>query len=85
MSTVIEAQHETPGTWSAAPAVRVALAGCGAVGSALLRELDARRVTIERRHGRRVELTGVLVRDVAKRRAADVSTSLLRWSLAMRR
>lgn len=81
MSTVIEAQHETPGTWSPAPAVRVALAGCGAVGSALLRELDARRVTIERRHGRRVELTGVLVRDVAKRRSADVNTSLLTASV----
>lgn len=77
MSTVIEGQQEATGTWTPAPAVRVALAGCGAVGSALLREIDSRRVTLERRHGRRVELTGVLVRDVAKRRSADVDRALL--------
>src|SRR5690348_7624134 len=81
MSIVVEPEQEARRTWSPAPTVRVALAGCGAVGSALLRELDARRVTLERRHGRRVELTGVLVRDVAKRRSAHVDRSLLTSSV----
>lgn len=81
MSTVVEVQHPATKTLMPTPAVRVALAGCGAVGSALLRELDARRTSLERRHGRRVELTGVLVRDVTKRRSAEVDKSLLTQSV----
>ncbi len=42
--------------------VRVALAGCGTVGSALVRLLAERRAGIERQHGLRVELASVLVR-----------------------
>lgn len=64
--------------WTPArPTVRVALAGCGAVGSALLHELHVRRDALERRHGRRIELTRVLVRDLAKDRPADLDRALL--------
>lgn len=63
--------------WSPVRPVRVALAGCGAVGSALLRELHVRRDALERRQGRRIEVTRVLVRDLAKERSADVDHALL--------
>lgn len=81
MTSVAEAAMERTDAWKRTAPVRVALAGCGAVGSALLREIDARRGSLERRHGRRVQLTGVLVRDVAKRRGADVDRSLLTASV----
>jgi homoserine dehydrogenase len=61
--------------------VRVALAGCGAVGSALLRELAARRESLEARRGARVELLRVLVRDVARSRDADFDRALLTSSV----
>jgi len=64
-------------SWTPTRTVRVALAGCGAVGSALLRELRAREGSLERRFGKRVELTRVLVRDVAKERAAPFDRTLL--------
>ncbi|MFL5608600.1 MAG: homoserine dehydrogenase [Gemmatimonadaceae bacterium] len=63
--------------WPAPTRVRVALAGCGAVGSALLRELVARRGALAERHGVRVELTRVLVRDVTRPRDAEFDRSLL--------
>jgi homoserine dehydrogenase len=59
----------------------VALAGCGAVGSALLRELNARQGALEQRLGKRVEITRVLVRDIAKKRATDVDHALLTTKL----
>jgi len=77
MTTVVEARLGTTEAWAATPVVRVALAGCGAVGSALLHEIESRRASLERRHGRRLQLTGVLVRDVAKRRGVAVDRSLL--------
>ena len=64
-------------SWMPTRTVRVALAGCGAVGSALLRELNARQDTLERRFGKRVELTRILVRDVARERAASFDRTLL--------
>jgi homoserine dehydrogenase len=57
--------------------VRVALAGCGAVGSALLRELVARRETMARRHDVQVIVTRVLVRDAARERHAPFDRALL--------
>jgi len=83
MSSVAGINRESVEAWAAAPTptVRVALAGCGAVGSALLHELSARRVPLERRQGRRVELTGVLVRDVRKQRAVALDASLLTASV----
>jgi len=66
-----------PESWTPTRTVRVALAGCGAVGSALLRELNVRQGSLERRFGKRIELTRVLVRDVAKERAVPLDQSLL--------
>ena len=71
-----EAQRET---WDAraTTVLRVALAGCGAVGSALLREIVARRGALARNHGIEIVLARVLVRDVNRRRDAEFDTSLL--------
>jgi homoserine dehydrogenase len=77
MTSVAEVSREVPEAWAPTRTVRVAVAGCGAVGSALLRELQVRRDSLERRHGRRVELTNVLVRDLAKERIAEVDRGLL--------
>jgi homoserine dehydrogenase len=63
--------------WTPTRNVRVALAGCGAVGSALVRELHARQGSLERRFGRRVELTRVLVRDPVRERTAPLDRALL--------
>jgi homoserine dehydrogenase len=57
--------------------LRVALAGCGAVGSAFVRELTARRACLRERHGLVVELTAVLVRDRSRRRDAVLAAGLL--------
>jgi homoserine dehydrogenase len=65
MTSVAEVSRQVLDPWTPTRTVRVAVAGCGAVGSALLRELSVRRDSLERRHGRRVELTSVLVRDLA--------------------
>jgi homoserine dehydrogenase len=72
MSSVVAAKLAEYEAWRPAPAtrVRVALAGCGAVGSALLREIDARRDTLEARYGIDVEIVRILVRDVNRHRDA---------------
>lgn len=54
--------------------VRFSLAGCGVVGSALLRLLEARAEQIEAQHGLRFELQQVLVRDRSQQR--DVALPL---------
>ena len=77
MTSVAVVRSESVEPWAATRTVRVALAGCGAVGSALLRELNARQGALERRFGKRVEITCVLVRDLAKKRSADFDHALL--------
>jgi len=78
MTSVVEiSRNVAPESWTPTRTVRVALAGCGAVGSALVRELSARQGSLERRFGKRVELTRVLVRDVAKERTAQLDRTLL--------
>jgi homoserine dehydrogenase len=61
---------------------RVALAGCGTVGGALIRLLRERRAAVEREQGVRFEMVGVLVRDLHRPRmvesAAGVVTNDLR-------
>ena len=76
MTSVAEASRDVTESWTPTRTVRVALAGCGAVGSALLRELSLHQESLERRFGRRVELTRVLVRDVSKPRAAELDRAL---------
>ncbi|HEX5971672.1 MAG TPA: homoserine dehydrogenase [Gemmatimonadaceae bacterium] len=77
MTSVAEVRRDVVEPWGSTRTVRVALAGCGAVGSALLRALDARQDALARRFGRRVEITRVLVRDLGKQRAADLDHALL--------
>ena len=77
MTSVAEIESPTADAWRPPVTVRLALAGCGAVGSALLRELVARRETLADRHGVEVVLTRVLVRDVALARDARFDRALL--------
>ena len=77
MTSVVEVTGRETETWSAPAPVRIALAGCGAVGSALLRELANRRESLAERHGIRVELARVLVRDVTRPRDAEFDRTLL--------
>lgn len=57
--------------------VRVALAGCGVVGGALLQLLEERGRLIEARHGLRFQLTRVLVRNPERKRATQIDPDLL--------
>src|SRR3954467_8132559 len=81
MTSVVEVQSHEQDSWqprrNASSRLRVALAGCGAVGSALLREFASRRDALAERHGIEIVLTRVLVRDVTRRRDATFDTGLL--------
>jgi homoserine dehydrogenase len=57
--------------------VRVALAGCGTVGSALVRLLDAAAGETLARQGIRFELVSVLVRDGRRQRACELPPGAL--------
>jgi homoserine dehydrogenase len=57
--------------------VRVAVAGCGTVGGALIDLLAQHGPRLERRSGARYELSRVLVRDAALPRSACVDRTLL--------
>jgi homoserine dehydrogenase len=57
-------------------AMRVGLLGCGHVGAAVARMLHENSGEIERRAGRRIEVSRVAVRDVAKDRSVPVSPDL---------
>lgn len=62
--------------------VRIALAGCGVVGGALVRLLDEARGAIEARHGIRFEIAKILVRDLALERNLPVPTALFTDNLS---
>ena len=51
--------------------VRLAVAGCGVVGSELVRLLQQQAAALQHSYGLRVEVTRVLVRDVEKERGLD--------------
>ena len=57
--------------------VRVALAGCGTVGSSLVALARRQRDLFELRHGVRFELARVLVRDASKVRAVQLPRHLI--------
>jgi homoserine dehydrogenase len=61
--------------------VRVALAGCGTVGAALVSLVRQQRELFEHRHGVRFELAKVLVRDVDKARGVSLPRQLLTSSI----
>lgn len=77
MTALLQTDDRIDAPWRAPTRVRVALAGCGAVGSALVRELAACRDTLAERHGVEVVVTRVLVRDVTRERAAPLDRMLL--------
>src|SRR5258706_5248588 len=56
--------------------IRVGLAGCGVVGGSLVRLLDDCADTIASRHGVRIELSRILVRDVKRDRGLAISPTL---------
>ncbi|MGI9141264.1 MAG: homoserine dehydrogenase [Gemmatimonadaceae bacterium] len=56
--------------------VRIALAGCGVVGSALLRLLHSSAAEIGARHGVRVEVARVLVRDLKLARDVPLPSAI---------
>ena len=77
MTSVLQFESDVSETWRAPATVRVALAGCGAVGGALLAELVSRRARLAERHGVAVVLTRILVRDVRRERTAPFDRTLL--------
>ncbi|HEY3747025.1 MAG TPA: homoserine dehydrogenase, partial [Gemmatimonadaceae bacterium] len=56
--------------------IRLALAGCGVVGGGLVRLLTSSAESLRTRHGIRVELVGILVRNVARERGLSVDPYL---------
>jgi homoserine dehydrogenase len=58
-------------------AVRVAVLGCGTVGSALIGMLDDRADALAVQSGARLEVAGIAVTDLSRPRAAHVPTGLL--------
>ena len=79
MTSAVEFESPEQQVWTttAPTLVRVALAGCGAVGSALLREFDSRRTALAERVGIEVRVVSVLVRDRQRERDATFDRSLL--------
>jgi homoserine dehydrogenase len=77
MASLVELEQDVRDAWRGPATVRVALAGCGVVGSALLRALVARKANLADRHGVDVVLTRVLVRDTSLERAAPFDRGLL--------
>jgi homoserine dehydrogenase len=67
-------QHEST-TGDEAGVIRVGLLGCGIVGSAVCRQLDANADSIARRTGLKIELAAVAVRSLAKDRDCSVPKS----------
>ncbi|MEO8334580.1 MAG: homoserine dehydrogenase [bacterium] len=72
-----ECREQEPWQGETSTIVRIALAGCGSVGSALLREIAARRDAIADRHGVEIVLTRLLVRDLGRKRDAAFDPTLL--------
>ena len=58
------------------PTLRIGLAGCGVVGGALVRLLDECSDAIAARHGLRVEIARVLVRDVQRDRGLPLASEV---------
>jgi homoserine dehydrogenase len=56
--------------------IRLAIAGCGVVGGGLVRLLNSSAESLRVRHGVRVELVGILVRNVARERGLSVDPYL---------
>lgn len=57
--------------------IRLALAGCGTVGSSLVALVRRQQAWFERRHGVRFEIVRVLVRDPEKSRSVELTRHLI--------
>jgi homoserine dehydrogenase len=57
--------------------LRVALLGCGVVGSEVFRLLQEQAADLTARAGTQLEVAGIAVRDVSRRRRVEVSPALL--------
>jgi homoserine dehydrogenase len=57
--------------------LRIALLGCGSVGSQVARLLREQAPDLEARAGARLEIAGIAVRRLAHPRSAGIDTSLL--------
>ena len=77
MTSIAEGPGTTAEAWQARAVVRVALAGCGVVGSALLREFVTRRDSLADRLGVELVLASVLVRNVERPRDAAFDRNVL--------
>ena len=73
------AQADSPGPVAVAgrPPLKVALLGCGSVGSEVFRQLREQEADLAARIGAPLEVAGVAVRDVARPRGGAVEPSLL--------
>lgn len=80
-ASILERIHEEALLQSPVPpqlrTIRVGLAGCGVVGGALVRLLDDCADTIAARHGVRIELSRILVRDVRRDRGLQLPSTIL--------
>lgn len=65
-----------PLTSPAPRTIRVALAGCGVVGGSFARLLQESTATLAARHGVRVEIATVLVRDITRDRNVNIAPSI---------
>jgi homoserine dehydrogenase len=61
--------------------IRLALAGCGTVGGALLEQLTRRSSAIAHRHGIRIDVVRILVRDERRDRGGHVPRDLVTTDL----
>ena len=77
MTSIAELGRSDADAWQSRAVVRVALAGCGVVGSALLREFVSRRESLAERLGVELVLASVLVRHMERQRAAPFDRSVL--------
>ncbi|MFS8638959.1 MAG: homoserine dehydrogenase, partial [Gemmatimonadota bacterium] len=76
-SLLLERPHGVDAPTPRKRTIRIALAGCGTVGGALLQLLRERAGAIEATHGLHAEVVGILVRDASRPRAPGVASDLI--------
>lgn len=76
-SLLLERPHTLDAPTPRTRTTRIALAGCGTVGGALLQLLRERAGAIQATHGLHAEVVSILVRDASRRRAPGVASDLI--------
>jgi len=82
MTSVVAIHRASTRTATRIRTVRVALAGCGAVGGSLVRLIRESEREVAARYGVRFELTRVLVRDIHRARPVELAPGLVTADLA---